>query len=78
MKNCEFKADMTVSESVKEHVSHWPMPQGNVPIWALNSFAVESCVPMYPGYFCYAKKRLGGYWRKWKMSRDHFAKYENS
>ena len=34
MKNCEFGAEMTVSEWVKEQVLHWPMPQGNVPLGA--------------------------------------------
>ena len=32
LKKCEFGAEMRVWESVKEHVLHWPMPQGNVPL----------------------------------------------
>ena len=32
MKNCEFRVEITVSESVKEHVSRWPMLQRNVPL----------------------------------------------
>ena len=32
IKNCELGAERTVSDLVKEHVLHWPMPQGNVPL----------------------------------------------
>ena len=30
------------------------------------------------GYFSCVEKRLGGYWRKWKMFQGHFLRCENS
>ena len=32
MKKCEFGAKITLPQTVKEHVLHWPIPRGNVPL----------------------------------------------
>ena len=69
MENCEFEAEITMTEFVKEQVLHWPMPQGNVSLGS-EQFAVTSCVPKCPGYFCYAEKGLMSYRRKLKMFRE--------
>ena len=70
-------AKMTVEESINLQVLHWATPQGKVPL-----SGDDSCVGYYELGFleCFrcVEKRLMGYWRKWKMFRGHFSKYENS
>lgn len=41
MKNCEFGAEITLPQSVKEHVLPWRIPRGNVPLGS-EKFAVKS------------------------------------
>ena len=43
IKNCEFGLEMIVSEFVKEHVSHWPMPQQNVSLGSEQFSCKELC-----------------------------------
>ena len=71
-KNCEFGAEIAVSESVKGHVLHWPMPQRNVPLGSEQFCCKELCTKVFRIFLLCRKETRG----PWEMSRDHFARCE--
>ena len=44
MNNREFGTEITVPKSVKEHVLHWSMPQGIVPLGTEQFCCKELCI----------------------------------
>ena len=73
MKNCEFGAEMTVSESVKEHVLHWPMPQENVQFGSEQFCCIELCTEV-SRIFLLCQKETRGLSEKMEDVLESFCK----
>ena len=59
VKNSEFGAELTVSESVKEHALYWAMPQGNVPLGYEQFCCKELCTKIFRIFWLGRKETMG-------------------